>query len=305
MRGCSHLATCSMCGKRKHSKKTSCGQRGGSECLPCMRGGSTDVPLAYTGHSISSSPNPYLAYTGKGGKTKKRCVKGGEKQYYYPTPTSNMAFTGKGGSPVPNLNASFQAGGKWFNHNPLGRVHSVGRQLIHVGHPINHTARFKVRGGRNKREGKNKRGGSRKKRGGGVVGAPAGASFYNNSAPYPNGLVGQPWTANGGWPGTTGISGDNNYLKNNTYSAGDPQTVNVVNERIGGGRRSRRRRRSMRGGINNSILPGDLANVGRSFVNTLQNTSNTFMGKSAAVDPMPYNGHLPNTVDYQSIRILK
>lgn len=82
------------------------------------------------------------------------------------------------------------------------------------------------------------------------------------SLPYPNGLVGQPWTpAASGWPGIDGVSGDRNYLPVNTYPV-DPQTQPAIDSRAppadvykGGSRRtknhSRKRkhgRRSRKGG---------------------------------------------------------
>ena len=48
-------------GKRRKGGKTH------RRHLARRRGGSADVPLAYTGNRVTASPNPYLAYTGKGG----------------------------------------------------------------------------------------------------------------------------------------------------------------------------------------------------------------------------------------------
>lgn len=72
------------------------------------------------------------------------------------------------------------------------------------------------------------------------------------SLPYPNGLVGQPWTpAASGWPGVDGVSGDRNYLPVNTYPV-DPQTQPAIDSRAppadivghkGGSRRTRKHSR--------------------------------------------------------------
>lgn len=82
MKGCSHLA-------RKTEKCPLCGKKGGSP----------DMPLAYTGQVVPSVPNPYLAYTRH---------MGGNKFPY--NKTQGILAVNK--LPVgANLNASFQRGG--------------------------------------------------------------------------------------------------------------------------------------------------------------------------------------------------
>jgi hypothetical protein len=68
---------------------------------------------------------------------------------------------------------------------------------------------------------------------------------------------------------------------------------------------ARRKGLILGGGFNNAILPADVANIGRSFVSSVQNVGNTFMAKGAGTDPSPTGGQLTGTTNYNSLKILK
>lgn len=128
----------------------------------------------------------------------------------------------------------------------------------------------------------------------------------NNGIPYPNGLVGNPWTAPvSGWPGVDHINGDRNYLAYNEYKT-DPQTATTYTGAnppfsIGGKKNTTRRRRQYGGVFANSIGQ-DLINVGRQFQFGLGSAYNALAGYSAPVNPMPWKGQLPTTANLSTVR---
>ena len=110
-----------------------------------------------------------------------------------------------------------------------------------------------------------------------------GGSFYKTDLPpIPSPLQGNPWTVN--------TKGAENYLKNNLYDKGDPQTMMKLN---GGSsnkgsskkRRHRSRKSLMRGG---SLVPQQLTNLGRDLSFSFKSAYNHMNGYSAPVDPKPY-----------------
>jgi hypothetical protein len=117
----------------------------------------------------------------------------------------------------------------------------------------------------------------------------------NPGIPYPNGLVGSPWTPSiGGWPGVNGIPGDRNYYAQNNYNV-DPQTamVNVganppfLNMKGG--------KRKQKGGTLSNFLGQDLINLGRQFQFGVGSAYNALAGYSPPTNPMPWKGQFPNT----------
>jgi hypothetical protein len=118
----------------------------------------------------------------------------------------------------------------------------------------------------------------------------------NSGIPYPNGLVGTPWTPSvGGWPGVNGVPGDSNYISPNQLKT-DPLTsiINVGANppfTVGGANRSRRRKQ--KGGTLSNFLGQDLINLGRQFQFGLGSTYNALAGYSAPVNPLPWKDQFP------------
>ena len=124
--------------------------------------------------------------------------------------------------------------------------------------------------------------------------------------PYPNGLVGSPWTPSvGGWPGVDGIGGDRNYYPNNTYNNDISRQIldigaNPPYQGFKGGKGTRKRRQ--RGGTTSNFLGQDLINLGRQFQYGLGSAYNALAGYPAPVNPMPWKGQLPNTATLSTVK---
>jgi hypothetical protein len=102
-----------------------------------------------------------------------------------------------------------------------------------------------------------------------------GGNFYKPAAPVPAPLVGEPWTPSiKGWPGVDGVDNNRNYLSNNLYNKGDPQTM----MKLGGSKK-------VKGG---GILPQNLVNLGRDLEFNLKSVSNTLNGYDKPISPLPY-----------------
>jgi hypothetical protein len=134
-----------------------------------------------------------------------------------------------------------------------------------------------------------------KKKGGGSFAAS------NGGLPYPNGLLGEPWTPNvSTWPGVDGISMNRNYLPYNNLDTLDLKT-NQLN--IGaqppftyfGGKnkktKNKRSKRRQKGGWGN-IIGSDLINVGRQIPYNIGSIYNGITGYPAPVNPLPYKDQL-------------
>jgi hypothetical protein len=109
-----------------------------------------------------------------------------------------------------------------------------------------------------------------------------GWTFKTGLPPIPSPLQGNPWTVN--------TKGDENYLKNNLYDNGDPQTMMKLNGGSLNKKRSRRyksrsRKSLMRGG---SLVPQQLTNLGRDLSFSFKSAYNHMNGYSSPVDPKPY-----------------
>lgn len=130
-----------------------------------------------------------------------------------------------------------------------------------------------------------------------TCGLMKGGSFYKPAAPVPNPLVGQPWgPAISSWPGVNGIGGDRNYLANNLYKHGDPQTM----MKIGGSKKKRGKRKGLNGG---SIFPQDLINLGRDMSFNFKSAYNSLNGYPSPVNPLPYKDQLSGSMSANRIII--
>ena len=260
-------------------------------------GGSADANLAYTGHNIRTVSNPFLAYTGKGGA----CSSNLSSSLAMPLnsnslnkiiPNTGPANTGSPATPF--LNPQTQRGGSCgscgvpFMKGGCGSCMKGGRRKKGGCGPLC-AAGFMV-GGKNHRIGckcsscKNMVGG-------------------NPGIPYPNGLVGSPWTpSTGGWPGVDGVQGGRNFLAPNDYKT-DVQTSIISTGSqppfsVGGRKKSRKQK----GGTLDNFLGQDLINLGRQFQFGLGTAYNALSGYASPVNPMPWRGQLPNTPGLATVR---
>jgi hypothetical protein len=132
----------------------------------------------------------------------------------------------------------------------------------------------------------------------------------NPGIPYPNGLVGKPWTpAIGGWPGVDNISGGRNYLGGNTYDTDISRQMVSPGANppfLTGGNRKKKshkgKTRKQRGGTSTNFLGQDLINLGRQFQFGLGSTYNALAGYSAPVNPMPWKDQLVHTPNLSNIK---
>lgn len=127
-----------------------------------------------------------------------------------------------------------------------------------------------------------------------------GGSFYKAASDMPGPFVGQSWTPSiSGWPGTDGISNNRNYLENNLYAAGDPQTM----MKLGGSRKrkGKGKRRGLKGGA--GFIPQDLVNLGRDASFNFKSAYNSLNGYSAPTSPLPYKDQLSSSISANRIII--
>jgi len=102
-----------------------------------------------------------------------------------------------------------------------------------------------------------------------------GGNFYKSAAPVPPPFVDKAWLPSiKGWPGVDGVDSGRNYLSNNLYDGGDPQTM----MKLGGSKK-------VKGG---GILPQNLVDLGRGIEFNLKSVSNTLNGYESPVSPLPY-----------------
>jgi hypothetical protein len=259
-----------------------------------LGGSPANINLAYPSNNVPTSPNPFLAYSGK-------------------NPYKGMGGSGlavpqnvNGANPIYPSTGPPSTG---FNFlNPQGSQHGGAQRGGNCGCGA-------LMGG-------GKRGGTCPMC---LMGFMAGGSHRvgckcskckgkmhggsgNNGIPYPDGLVGSPWTpAVGGWPGVSGVDGGSNYLAPNTYPT-DVQTsiINTGANRpfsVGGARKkSRRRRGGQRGGTLSNFLTQDLINLGRQFKFGLGSAYNGLTGYSAPASPLPWQGQFPGQPTISAIK---
>jgi hypothetical protein len=135
-------------------------------------------------------------------------------------------------------------------------------------------------------------------------------STSNNGIPYPDGLVGSDYNNPMNLPGVNHISGDANYYANNLYKSVDPQTsmqnIGANPPFLGvptvGGKRTRKNKHLHRGGTLSNFLGQDFLNLGRQLGYGVGSAYNAISGYSAAVNPLPWKGQLPNTASLSAIK---
>ena len=247
-----------------------------------LGGSSGDINLAYPSNNVKTEPNPFLAYSGKGGSS---CNTNGSNPVYPSTGPSAGGFnflnsqSQKGGNCGCN---SLQMGGSCGTGMcPLASSQTGGKHRIGCRCS---TCKGKQMGG--------------------------SSMLSNNGIPYPNGLVGSPWTpSSSGWPGVDGITGDRNYLGLNTYSPNDVsrQMINTGAQppfSIGGRKPrkgTRRGRKGQKGGVISNFLGQDLINLGRQLQNGFGTAYNGLAGYPSPVNPLPWKGQLQNTPNLSRI----
>lgn len=261
-------------------------------------GGSPDAPLAYTGQPTPSQSNPFLAYTGKGGSScglsnadniqqninaaNPAIPNTGPPTLSTGTPIWNQASTQRGGncgsscSLTPPTTNTVMTGGSCGCSSPImtgGRKRRGGCSTCAMG--------FMVAGARHRIGCKCSKCKKRSMKGG------------NMGIPYPNGLVGSPFTPGNirGWPGVDGIPGDRNFSAQNMYYQ-DPQTAMKAtgNPPFSGG--SKGKTRKQKGGTLSNFITQDLINLGRQFQFGLGSAYNALAGYVAPVNPMPWKDQL-------------
>jgi hypothetical protein len=118
-----------------------------------------------------------------------------------------------------------------------------------------------------------------------------GGSFYKPPADMPGPFIGQAWSPSvSSWPGVDGVSNNRNFLSNNLYNAGDPQTM----MKLGGKRMNKKNKgKKTRGG---GLIPQDLVNLGRDASFNFKSVYNTLNGYSAPMDPLPYRDQLSSSI---------
>jgi hypothetical protein len=130
-----------------------------------------------------------------------------------------------------------------------------------------------------------------------------GCTTGNNGIPYPNGLVGSPYSNPTNLPGANGIPGDANYYSNNTYNHDvSRQMIDVGANRpflgfplFKGGKRNKHHRLNhtkkntkQRGGF----LTNDLINLGRQISHGVGTTFDALNGYRASPSPLPWKDQL-------------
>jgi len=252
-------------------------------------GGSTDTPLAYTGQPSFSFPNPHLAYTGKGGSS---C--GLTTNTNIPTNTNATNPT------LPNT-GPVSAGNNTIFNSALGQRGGscgCGGQLMMGG-----GKRKTKRGGMCPACSLGFMVGGSKHRKGCKCSLCKGMKGGNAGIPYPDGLVGTPWTPSvSEWPGVGGVPGNNNYYPINTYNNDvSRQMVDVganppfLNMKAG--------KRKQKGGTLSNLLGQDLINLGRQFQFGIGSAYNALAGYAAPVNPMPWKDQFPSRVPFNPAAI--
>ena len=272
--------------KQKVYKMVGCSKKTRKNYL----GGSTDTPLAYTGEPSFSFPNPHLAYTGKGGSS---CSL---------TPSTNIPINTNAANPVyPNTGPVSNGSNTIFNSalSQTGGSCGCGAPLMSGGGRSKRggmcpscSLGFMVGGAKHRKECKCSSCKRKKMKGG------------NAGIPYPDGLVGAPWTpCVGGWPGVSGVPGNSNYYPVNSYNndvsrqmvdvGANPPFLNIK-----GGKR-----RKQKGGTMSNLLTQDLINLGRQFQFGMGSAYNALAGYAAPVNPMPWRDQLPSKMPFNPAAI--
>ncbi len=257
---------------RRHQKLYK--MKGCSKNKTCKNylGGSADVNLAYPSNNVPTQPNPFFAYTGKGG--------------------ANINAADK---VIPNTGP---APGGYNFLNPQGMQHGGCCGTCSLGTQSGGTCStcapgFMVGGKRHRSGCKCSKCKSRMQKGG------------NPGIPYPNGLTGSAWTpSTSGWPGVDGVQGGRNFLALNEYKV-DPQTALIAtgaNPPFSVGGKKRSKKRGQRGGALSNFLGQDLINLGRQVQFGLGSAYNALSGFSAPVSPLPWRDQIPSAANINTVK---
>jgi hypothetical protein len=235
--------------------------------------------LAYPSNNIKTVPNPFLAYTGKGGSPGSSI-----------SSSSSAPINTNGANPVNPSTGPLPGGFNFLNsQSQRGGGCGCGLQMGGGGCGMG-TCPYMPQNGGTHRMGCRCSTCKKTQTGG-----------MSNSGAYPDGLVGSPWTPKvSGWPGVDGISGDRNYLGYNTYEPNDVsrQMINTQAQppfSIGGRRRTRKGgkgRKGQKGGVLSNFLGQDLVNLGRQLQFGVGSAYNGLAGYASPVNPMPWKGQL-------------
>jgi hypothetical protein len=274
-------------GKTKGSRKSSrrkqkmYNMRGCSKTRRHYLGGSSDAPLAYTGKPIPTAPNPFLSYTGKGGAS---CGLSN---------LSSIPVNTNATNPVqPNTGPPFKLSGNIFNNSNQTGGCGCGMPAMNGG------GRRKGKGGCGPFCAPGIMVGGVRHRGGCKCSNCKKQTMKGGNAgiPYPNGLVGSPWTpSTSGWPGVDGISGNRNYIENNTYNHDISRQMVDVGANppfLKGGKRKQR------GGTLSNFMGQDLINLGRQFQFGVGSAYNALAGYSAPTNPLPWKDQFPSRMSF-------
>ena len=221
-----------------------------------------------------------------GGSTDTPLAYTGQPSFSFPNP--HLAYTGKGGSSCGfTTNTSIPT-----NTNASNPVYPNTGPVSNGSNTIFNSALSQT-GGSCGCGAPLMSGGGRKKMKGGNVGIP-----------YPDGLVGAPWTpCVGGWPGVSGVPGNSNYYPVNSYNndvsrqmvdvGANPPFLNIK-----GGKR-----RKQKGGTMSNLFTQDLINLGRQFQFGMGSAYNALAGYAAPVNPMPWRDQLPSKMPFNPAAI--
>ena len=242
-----------------------------------LGGKSGDLNLAYPSNTVPTVPNPFLAYTGKGGNT-----------------NSNLSHPENinGANPAYPSTGPPSDGYNWLNPQDIQRG-GCGCNLMQGG--SKNKSKYSVQPKQ-------------------ILSTNAlaggGCNMSNNGIPYPNGLVGKPWTPEiSSWPGVNNVSGDSNYYTNNTYNNDISRQIQSIGankpfDGMKGGKYNKKGRytRKQRGGTFSNFFGQDLINLGRQFQFGVGSAYNALAGYPSPVSPLPWKGHLPNTASLATIK---
>lgn len=249
-------------------------------CKNYLGGSASNINFAYPGN-VPTVPNPFLAYTNK---------KGGAANLG--TSLAMPINTNASDKTLPNTGPINKGPGTPFlNYQGAQRGGTCGASCMNgfmVGGAKHRThcrcSDCKMMGGQENV----------------LMGGNAGI-------PYPNGLVGSPWSPpSNGLPGVNGVQGDNNYFAPNNYHT-DVQTAMISTGAqppfsIGGRKSHKNKKSKQNGGGFTNFMTQDLINLGRQINYGFGSAYNAIAGYSAPTNPLPWKGQLANTSNINTIR---
>jgi hypothetical protein len=225
----------------------------------------------------SSYGDVYLAYTGKPSQ---------------PGINPFLAYTGKGGDnssyAYPNTGPPSKGITTIFNNASLQKGGCCGSCPLMRGGSCNTCSLV---------------GGTKNRHRYGCKCSDCKTQYQKGGGPYPNGLVGQPYTPKlNDLPGVDGIPGNHNYYPLNEYKV-DPQTSMIdlgANKPFLGGKRRNKSKRQ-RGGTITNFLGQDLINLGRQFQFGVGSAYNALAGYKSPVNPLPFKDQLHTKNDLRIV----